>query len=137
MLEKANINTISSTEAKLVGTADILPMIIWARMFLDDQGLYVKLSKVHQDNKSTIMLIVNGRLCSSKRTRHIWIHYYFIKDRVDKGEIEVVFCPTEIMLADFVTKPLQGYVFLRMRDVMMGISNLSSLFASKQNGKYH
>ena len=51
---KQKLNIISSTEAELVGTADILPMIIWARMFLDAPGLYMKLSKLHQDNKSTI-----------------------------------------------------------------------------------
>ena len=72
-------------------------------MFLDAQNLYVKLSKSHHDNKSTIQLIVNDRLSSSKRTRHIGVRFYSIKDRVDKGEIEVVFCPTERMLADFVT----------------------------------
>ena len=37
------------------------------------------------------------------------------------------------MLADFVTKPLQGKQFTRMRDVIMGVSNLSSLFASKED----
>ena len=129
---KQKLNTTSSTEAELVGTADMLPIITWARMSLNAQGLYVKLSKLYQDNKSTIQLIVNGRLSSSKRTRHIGIRFHFIEDRVDKDEIEVIFCPTERMFADFVTKPLLGYAFIRMRDVMTGISDLSSLFASKE-----
>ena len=92
---KQKLNTISLTEAELVGTADILPMIIWTMIFLDAHRLYVKQSKLHQDNKNTIQLIINGRLSSSKRTRHIRIHFYLIKYRVDKGEIEVVFCPTK------------------------------------------
>ena len=129
---KQNLNTISSTEAKLVGTSNILPMIIWVRIFLDVQDLDVKLSTLNQDNKSTIQLILNDRLSSSKSTRYIGIRFSFIKDRVDKGEIEVVFCLTERMLADFVTKLLQGCAFIRMRDVMMGISDLSFLFVSKE-----
>ena len=88
---KEKLNTISSTEAELIGTADILPIIIWVRMCLDAYGLDVKLSTFNQENKSTIQLIANGRLSSSKRTRHIGIRFYFIKDRVDKGEIEVGF----------------------------------------------
>ena len=103
---KQKRNTISSTEAELVGTSDILSMIVWVRMFLDAQGLIIKVSTLNQDNKSTIQLIVNGRLSSSKMTRHIGIRFYFIKDHIDKGEINTVYCPTERMLADFVTKPL-------------------------------
>ena len=51
---KQKLNTTSSTEAELVGTADMLPIIIWARMSLNAQGLYVKLSKLYHDNTSTI-----------------------------------------------------------------------------------
>jgi len=39
---------------------------------------------------------------------HMNIKYFFIKDRVDKGEITIKFCPTEEMVADHFTKPLQG-----------------------------
>ena len=33
---------------------------------------------------------------------------FFVKDRVDKKDICIQYCPTEQMLADFFTKPLQG-----------------------------
>ena len=103
---KQKLNTVSSTEAELVGTSDILPMIVWVRMFLNAQGLDIKSFTLHQDNKSTIQLIINGRLSSSKRTRYIAIKFYFIKDHIDKGEIHAVYCPTKKLLADFVTKQL-------------------------------
>ena len=51
---------------------------------------------------------------------------------IDKGEIDVVYCPTERILADFMTKPLQVFAYTRTRDVIMGISDLSSLFASTE-----
>ena len=54
-----------------------------------------------------------------------------MKDRVDKGEIKVEYCPTEQMLADFYTNPLQGSLFRKFRDVIMGYKPLSSLKEKK------
>ncbi len=63
---------------------------------------------------------VNGRNSCTGNSRHVDIRYFFVHDRVKNGEIKVVYCPTEIMLADFFTKPLQGSVFKRFRNSIMG-----------------
>ena len=65
------------------------------------------------------MLIKNGKLSSGKRTKHIKAKFFFIKDRVDDGEIRVVDCLTEEMWADIMTKPLQGTAFRVMRAELM------------------
>ena len=46
---------------------------------------------------------------------------------VDKKEIEIVYCPTETMLADYFTKPLQGNLFHLDRAVIMGWNSVESL----------
>jgi hypothetical protein len=33
---------------------------------------------------------------------------FFVKDKVDNGELKLVNCKTDQMRADFFTKPLQG-----------------------------
>ena len=58
-----------------------------------------------------------------KRSRHISIRYFFIKDLVDRGVVNVEYCPTDLMLADYMTKPLQGKAFKMMRDIIMGITS--------------
>ena len=45
--------------------------------------------------------------------------FFFIKDRVDDGEIRVINCPTEVMWADIMTKPLQGTAFRVMSVELM------------------
>lgn len=100
--------TKSSTEAELVAVDDIMPQVLWTTYFLKSQGYTTDHATVYQDNKSAILLEKNGRASSSKRTRHINVRYLFIKDRIDKKEIVVEYCPTSIMMADFYTKPLQG-----------------------------
>ena len=67
------------------------------------------------------MLQTNGVMSRKKRSRHIDICFFFIKDRVDTGNIEITFCGTEDMVADFLTKPLQGSAFRRFRDAIMGL----------------
>jgi hypothetical protein len=77
---------------------------------------------IFQDNQSTIALVANGR-STSARTRHIAIRYFFVKDRVDSKEVEVVYKPTGEMRADIMTKPLQGDLFRRMRAELMGMDD--------------
>ena len=50
-----------------------------------------------------------------------------MKDLYDKGEIKIEHCPTKVMLADYHTKPLQGSLFRKFRDVIMGYKNISWL----------
>ena len=52
--------------------------------------------------------------------RHLYVQYYFIKDIVSRGGLEIEHCPTENMVADFLTKPLQGKMFLNFRNEILG-----------------
>jgi hypothetical protein len=117
---KQKLNTRSSTESKLVGVDDMMPSILWTRYFLKSQGYQVNDNIIFQDNKSTMLLERNGKTSSSKRTKHINVRYFFITDRISKGEVRVEWCPTKEMAADFLTKPLQGSAFRQFRDLIMG-----------------
>jgi hypothetical protein len=45
---------------------------------------------------------------SSQRTKHIATKYHFIRDLYKSKEIDVKYCPSEIMIADILTKPLES-----------------------------
>jgi len=117
---KQKLNTRSSTEAELVAVDDMVQMILWTDLFLESQGYKVAKNYLFQDNKSAILLEKNGKKSSSKRTRAINIRYFFIADQVEKGKIEIIYCPTDEMVADFETKPLQGAAFKRHKAAIMG-----------------
>jgi hypothetical protein len=97
-----------------------MPAICWTRYFMKAQGYGVKDNVLFQGNKSSILLEKNGKASSSKRTKHINIRYFFITDRVKKDEVSVVWCPAGDMIGDFATKLLQGALFLKFRDQIMG-----------------
>jgi hypothetical protein len=75
-----------------------------------------------QDNKIVILLEQNGKASSNKHTKHINMWYFFITDCIDKGNISLVWCLTRDMIRDFMTKPLQGALFQKLRDQIMGVA---------------
>ena len=88
-----------------------MPEMLWSLHFIQAQGYEVECVGLYQDNISTQLLIKNGK--------HIKAKFFFIKDRVDDGEIKVIDCPTGEMWADVMTKPLQGTAFRVMRAELM------------------
>jgi hypothetical protein len=54
------------------------------------------------------------------RGEHINIRFFFIKDRITAGDLELQYCPTDQMVGDFFTKPLQGKKFVQFRNIIMG-----------------
>ena len=119
---KQKLNARSSTETEVVGADDFVPATCWTRHFVLAQGHDVADNILHQDNKSAMLLEKNGKASSSKRTKHINIRYFFITDRINKGEASVAWCPAGDMTGDFMTKPLQGALFRRFRDHIMGVA---------------
>ena len=120
---KQILNSRSSTETELVAADDLMPHLCSTNYFLECQGYNVHSTIMYQDNQSEILLKNNGRASSSKRTKHLNIRYYFITDRIKKGELHIENCPTDNMVADFFTKPLQGKKFLQFRKLIMNIQD--------------
>ena len=117
---KQKINTKSSTEAELVGISDSLNTILWLRNFIIEQGYTIPPVKLLQDNMSTINMVKSGKT-TSERTRHIVIKFYFICDRYQSKEIDVEYIQTDQMIADALTKPLQGEKFRKFRNLILNI----------------
>jgi len=121
---KQRLNTRSSTESELVAASDYICWTVWAKRFLSEQGYELDRNVFYQDNTSAMKLAMNGKSSSSGRTRHVHIRYFFTKDTLKREDIEMVHCPTEEMIADYYTKPLQGKQFMKLRSVIMGHETL-------------
>ena len=80
-----------------------------------------------QDNQITIKLLRNGRNSAGKQSLHIAIRYFWIVDRLKKEQMDIEYCPTGMMLGDFFTKSLQGSLFRKMQDVVMGLQPITTL----------
>jgi hypothetical protein len=114
---KQKIVTKSSTEAELVASSDYASHALWVRNFLRGQGYETGPVVLYQDNMSAMALMKRGGP-ASERSRHIDIRHFWVKERVDAGEMVVRHLPTALMFANIMTKPLQGQQFIAERAML-------------------
>ena len=101
MSTKQKVNTRSSTEAELVGVDDIISKALWTKFFIESQGHKVTTNVICHDNTSAMKLEANGKASSG-------IKYFYITDLIERKEVQIKYCPTDAMLADYMTKPMVG-----------------------------
>ena len=96
-------------------------------LFLGAQGYTIKNNILFQDNESAIKMETKGRNSCTGNSRHIEIKYFWVKDRVDRKEIKIQYYPTWLMLGDYFTKALQGSMFKKYRNIIMGYSHIDEI----------
>ena len=97
--------TLSTLEAEYVALTETCQEVVWMRRLLGDLGEeQTTATVVNEDNQGCLNFARSER--SSKRSKHIETKRHFVKDLCERGEVELVYCPTEDMKADVLTKPL-------------------------------
>ena len=86
--KKQNTIALSTTEAEYVSTANCCTQILWIKYQLKDINLRYSTIPILCDNTSAINLAKNP--IQHSRSKHIDIKYHFIKDHVQKGDIEIL-----------------------------------------------
>ena len=123
---KQKVNSRSSTEAELIGMDDVVDKIVWAHEFIGAQGFKSK-TIVNRDNTSSMKLEMNGKASSGKRTRHFNIRYFYVTDLIKRDIMSIKYCPTEDMMADYMTKPLVGFKLHYFRAWIMNLPQYPEL----------
>jgi len=95
------LNTRSSNESELIALDDVLVHIMWTKLFLEHQGYRLDKNIVFQDNKTSMLLEVNGLKSAGKRSRAINLRYFWMTDQIKKGSVSVEYCPTGETRPDF------------------------------------
>lgn len=114
---KQTMITKSSTEAELVALDECTVTAMDSRRLMIALGNKQKPTVVYEDNKSVMDLITRGKPIN-QRTKHISMRYFSVCELVKDKEIKVIWCPTNEMLADILTKPLGGTLFKKMRNIL-------------------
>ena len=122
---KQKLNTRSSTEAEIIAVDDFISKVLWTRNFLDMQQFPYRETTLAQDNTSAILLHEKGPQSAGKRMKHLNIRYYFTRDCISHGLLRLNYVKSQDLEADFLTKPLQGKAFLKFRDSILGLNNIS------------
>jgi Reverse transcriptase (RNA-dependent DNA polymerase) len=120
---RQNIVTKSSSEAELVGATDLAGAYLWIKNYLKYQSYdMVQEVDLRQDNKAVISWLKNGK-AKDEKGRHISIRYFWLADRIKRGNLVVNYTSTNDMVADYLSKPLVGAIFDKFRNMILGISS--------------
>jgi hypothetical protein len=116
--QRQKLVTASSTEAELVAMAEATKYALALRHFLQAQSHELKPVVIYQDNRSVLDMLAAGRPLHA-RSKHIHMRYFSAVQHIISKEITVVWCPTEEMCADVLTKALDTSLYIVMRDWML------------------
>lgn len=96
---------LSSTEAEFKSMTEACKEIAWTVGALAELGFPQQLPvTLFCDNQSAIALTMNPRFHA--RSKHIEVQHHYVREVAAQGMVQVVYCPTESMTADVLTKAL-------------------------------
>ncbi|XP_043817369.1 secreted RxLR effector protein 161-like [Manihot esculenta] len=123
--QNQKVMALSLCQAEYVAATTGACQGVWIERFLSElRGQQDKEILLRIDNQSAIALTKNP--VHHSRSKHIDVKYHFIRDCVQKGDIEVKYVKTEEQCADILTKPLHWNKFEEQR-IMIGIKNVKTL----------
>lgn len=103
---------LSSCEAELYALCECVKELLWLTQFLAAMGIKFDVPILWVDNQGAIALAENP--VNHQRSKHIDIRWFFVRDVIDQGLIEIRYIQSEDNLADINTKPVVTDVFLRL-----------------------
>uniref|UniRef100_A0A1X7SF09 Reverse transcriptase Ty1/copia-type domain-containing protein n=1 Tax=Amphimedon queenslandica TaxID=400682 RepID=A0A1X7SF09_AMPQE len=112
-----SVVALSTSEAEYVALSTCAQEAIWLRRLLNSlNAVPPGPTIINEDNQGAIAIARNP--IAHMRTKHIDIHYHFIREAIQDQVIKVCYCPSEDMIADLLTKPLSKGKFEALRDQM-------------------
>nr|GEV99316.1 retrovirus-related Pol polyprotein from transposon TNT 1-94 [Tanacetum cinerariifolium] len=102
--KKQDYTSMSSAEADYVSLSACCAQVLWMRTYLTAYGFHFDKIPMYCDSKAAIAISYNP--VQHSRTKHIDVRYHFIKEKVEKGIVELFFVRTKYQLADLFIKAL-------------------------------
>ncbi|CAI7874249.1 unnamed protein product [Closterium sp. NIES-53] len=102
---KQELIALSSAEAEFIAASAAVCEGLYLTELLQETKMAMNGSfKLLCDNQSAIKIANKPGFVN--RTKHIALRYFFVKDEIDKGTVQLIYCPAGEMAADFLTKKL-------------------------------
>ena len=119
--------SISSTEAEYIALSIAISEACWLRKILLDFNLFnlEKPISIFEDNQSAIKLANNPE--NNRRLKHLDIRFFFIKEKIDLGLVNIVYIKTEEQIADMFTKPLPKVKLVKFRNELNLVEGKQSI----------
>jgi hypothetical protein len=134
--KKQNLVAESSCESELYAVHHAGHMARWISNLLQDLTIHLHSPiRILQDNQSTIKLVDKG-YGQFGRTKHIQKRFFSLKDLISNNVAVLLYLPTDVMVADMLTKPLPYQLHSKFsKAIMQGLLDVGHLI-SKGSVRY-
>ena len=113
--KKQSCIALSTAEAEYVALSHAAQEAVWLARLHEELGCTMKSAvTIYEDNQSAISISKNSQFHG--RTKHVDIKFHFVRDLVENNVIEIIYCPTNEMLADPFTKAVCRDKFVHFRN---------------------
>lgn len=109
--------SISTAESEFYALSMGLSEGLWLQRILHDFGVNPMVIPLYVDNKSAICIAENGPMGESK---HIDTRAHFVKDYIEKKFCKIFYLQSDLMVADFLTKPFNSKTFQFVKSTVFG-----------------
>lgn len=110
---------LSTAEAEFFSLCEATREAVYLRNLMEEIGLpQTSATRILEDNQPCIHLVHNPVTVS--RSKHVAIRFNFVRERLELGQIDVVYCPTGDMVADALTKALPRPQHVKHRETLFG-----------------
>ena len=100
---------LSSTEAEYMALSDCSRQVVWMHTLMGELGYHLKPIPICGNNQGSIFITFNP--VTEKRSKHIDIHYHYIREVVERKFAEIFFIDGDKNPADLLTKNLGSVKF--------------------------
>lgn len=119
--KKQSIVATSTAEAEYVSTSECIKKILWIRNILQELLKFNKPIKIYTDNLASLRNIENDEI--NPKLRHLAVKYFFDKDNIEKGKVKLYYIDTTRMLADILTKHVNGTKMTNFTNIVFSKKN--------------
>ena len=90
MSKKQNSISLSIAKAEYITAGSYYTQLLWMQKLLHNYGIFQEHLTIYCDNTSAINISKN--LVQHSRTKHIEIRHHFIRELVEDGTVDTLFC---------------------------------------------
>jgi hypothetical protein len=103
--KRQEITSLSTTESKYIAAMHGSKEVLWLRSLISEIfGSIKEPTTLFSDNQVAISLTCNHKYHA--RTKHINVRYHWICWVVEQGILKLIYCPTDDMVTNVLTKAL-------------------------------
>ena len=126
---------LSTAEAEYIALSLATQEAVWLRKMLSFLGHHQDgPTTIYEDNQAAQVIATTEM--DSKRSKHIDVRYHYTREKCLEGIVKIVWCSTESMIADMLTKSLDVTKLQKFWSAARGDTKIDmSLGTRDRNGK--